>query len=43
MDNFGITCTIVWLKEEPDSKERCPYYEYTDRYGRVWYVKKERK
>lgn len=38
MDDFGIKKNLVWLKEEPDSKQRTPYLEFSDRYGRTWYV-----
>lgn len=38
MDNFGITRVLTWLKPEPDSIERVPFWEYSDRYGRTWLV-----
>ena len=33
---YGVSRELVWLKPEPDSSEREPYWLYSDRYGHTW-------
>lgn len=34
----GTIVEKVWLKPEPDSKERRPYLRFTNRYGKSWLI-----